>query len=115
MNKQIQGLPTISMEDFQKLDLRVGKVISAEGVTGTSKLLKIEVDFKTEIRTIVAGIKEYYLPEKLIGKNIIVVFNLAPATIRGIQSQGMLLAASDEEQVVLLTTDKEVSPGSKIR
>ena len=114
-NNKKQELPTISIEDFQKLDLRVGKVISAEGVTGTNKLLKIEVDFKSEIRTLIAGIKEFYLPEELIGKNIVVVFNLAPSTIRGIQSQGMLLAASDGEQVVLLTSDKEISPGSKIR
>jgi len=78
-------------------------------------LLKIKVDFKSEIRTIVAGIKEFYLPEKLIGKSIVVVFNLAPATIRGIQSQGMLLAASEGQQVVLLTTDQEIEPGSRIR
>ena len=82
---------------------------------GASKLLKIEVDFKTETRTLVAGIKEFYLPENLPGKNIVVVFNLAPATIRGVQSQGMLLAASHGEQVVLLTTEQEIEPGSKIR
>ena len=108
-------VPTISMEEFQKLDLRVGKIISAEDVPGTSKLLKIEVDFKSETRTLIAGIKGFYLSEELIGKNIVVVFNLEPATIRGIRSQGMLLAASEGEQVVLLTTDKEISPGSKIR
>ena len=93
----------------------VGKIISAEDVPGTSKLLKIEVDFKSETRTLIAGIKGFYLSEELIGKNIVVVFNLEPATIRGIRSQGMLLAASEGEQVVLLTTDKEISPGSKIR
>jgi methionyl-tRNA synthetase len=107
--------PVISLGDFQKIDLRVGKVISAEDIPGTNKLLKIKVDFKSETRILIAGIKEFYLPEALIGKNIVVVFNLAPATIRGIQSQGMLLAASSDEQVVLLTTDKEITPGSKIR
>lgn len=107
-------LATISLTDFQKIDLRVGKIISVEDVPGASKLLKIEVDFKSEIRTLVAGIKEFYLPENLLGKNIVVVFNLAPATIRGIQSQGMLLAASNGEQVVLLTTEQEIEPGSKI-
>ena len=107
--------PVISLGDFQKIDLRVRKVISAEDIPGTNKLLKIKVDFKSETRILIAGIKEFYLPEALIGKNIVVVFNLAPATIRGIQSQGMLLAASSDEQVVLLTTDKEITPGSKIR
>lgn len=105
----------ISLEEFQKIDLRVGKVISAEEVEGTKKLLQIKVDFKNEIRTLVAGIKEFYTPETLIGKNIVVVFNLAPAKIRGIQSQGMLLAASNGQDVVLLTTDRDISPGSKIR
>ncbi len=109
-----QQLPTISLAEFQKIDLRVGKIISVEDVPGASKLLKIKVDFKSEIRTLVAGIKEFYLPEKLLGKNIVVVFNLAPATIRGIQSQGMLLAASEGQQVVLLTTDQEIEPGSRI-
>ena len=115
MEMESQQLPTISLADFQKIDLRVGKIISVEDVPGASKLLKIEVDFKTEIRTLVAGIKEFYLPESLLGKNIVVVFNLAPATIRGVQSQGMLLAASHGEQVVLLTTEQEIEPGSKIR
>lgn len=109
-----QNLPFISLEDFEKLDLRVGKVISAEDVPGADRLVKLEVDFQTETRTLVAGIKKYYSPEDLIGKNIVVVFNLEPANIRGIQSQGMLLAASDGGQVVLLTTDREISPGSKV-
>ncbi len=106
---------TISIADFQKMDLRVGRVISAEEVPGASKLLKICVDFKNEQRTLVAGIKEFYSPENIVGKNIVVVYNLAPARIRGIESQGMLLAASDGEKVVLLTTDQEMPPGSKIR
>lgn len=106
---------TISIADFQKIDLRVGRVISAEEVPGASKLLKICVDFKNEQRTLAAGIKEFYSPENIVGKNIVVVYNLAPARIRGIESQGMLLAASDGEKVVLLTTDQEMPPGSKIR
>ncbi|MBN2395691.1 MAG: methionine--tRNA ligase [Candidatus Atribacteria bacterium] len=108
-------MDTISIEEFKRLDLRVGKVLSAEDIPGTQKLLKLKVDFKTEERTLVAGIKQYYSPESLINKNIVVIFNLEPATIRGIQSQGMLLAASDQDQVVLLTTEKDVDPGSKIR
>ncbi|MFW6135138.1 MAG: methionine--tRNA ligase [Elusimicrobiota bacterium] len=106
---------TISLDEFKKLDLRVGKVISAEDVPGTDKLLKLKVDFKSEVRTLVAGIKKHYLPETIIGKNIVVVFNLAPAKIRGIQSQGMLLAASDGDKTILLTTEKDIKAGSKIR
>ncbi len=107
--------PIISISEFQKIDLRVGRVISAEKVEGASKLLKMCVDFENEQRTLVAGIKEFYNPEEVVGKNIVVVYNLAPAKIRGIESQGMLLAASNEEGVVLLTTDQDISPGSKIR
>lgn len=113
--RENQQSPTITIEEFQKIDLRVGKIISAEDVPSASKLLKLTVDFNSEIRTLVAGIKQFYSPEKLIGKNIVVVFNLVPAIIRGIKSQGMLLAASHEDQVVLLTLDQEISPGSKIR
>lgn len=106
---------TVSIEEFNKLDLRVGKVLSAENIPGTNKLLKLKVDFKTEQRTLVAGIKQHYSPEYLINKNIVVIFNLEPATIRGIQSQGMLLAASDQDKVILLTTEKDIDAGSKIR
>jgi len=106
---------TVSIEEFKKLDLRVGKVLSAEDVPGADKLLKITVDFNSEKRTLVAGIKQHYTPEELINKNIVVVFNLQPATIRGIQSQGMLLAASDGKKTVLLNTDKDIKAGSKIR
>ena len=105
----------ISIEQFKAIDLRVGRILTAEDIPGTDKLLKIKVDFKNEVRTLVAGIKEQYSPEALIDKNIVVVYNLEPAKIRGIQSQGMLLAASDKEKVVLLTTDKDVNAGSKIR
>jgi len=105
----------ISIEEFKKIDLRVGKVLAAEDVPGTDKLLKITVDFNSETRTLVAGIKKHYSPEELIGKNIVVVFNLEPAKIRGIKSQGMLLAASDNEKVVLLTTDRKIDAGSRIR
>jgi len=110
-----QDIQTISIDEFKKIDLRVGKVISAESVPDTDKLLKLKVDFKSETRTLVAGIKKHYTPESLINKNIIVVFNLVPAKIRGIHSQGMLLAASDGEKSILLTTDDDIEPGSKIR
>ncbi len=113
--QKMENTENITINDFKKIDLRVGKVLSAEEIPGADKLLKIRVNFNSEERTLVAGIKEHYSPDDLIGKNIVVVFNLEPAKIRGIQSQGMLLAASDNNKVVLLTTEKEINPGSKIK
>ncbi len=104
----------IKIGDFEKLDLRTGKVISAERVEGTRKLVKLEVDIGDEKRQLVAGIAEFYKTEELIGKTIIVLANLEPKVIRGLVSQGMLLAAIVDNEPVLLTTDKPVPPGSKI-
>ncbi|MEA2021908.1 MAG: methionine--tRNA ligase subunit beta, partial [Candidatus Caldatribacteriota bacterium] len=106
---------TVSYEDFQKLDLRIAKVISAEEVKGTDRLLKLNIKIGEEKRTIVAGIKEHYSAEEIIGKKIVVVYNLQPVKLRGIESNGMLLAAADNEGVVLLTIDKDISEGSIIR
>jgi len=105
----------INFEEFQKVDLRVGKIIEAEEVKGTEKLLKLKVDLGVEKRQLVAGIKQFYQPEDLIGREIAVVVNLEPKTIFGLQGQGMLLAADDEGKPVLLKPDKEVPPGTKIR
>jgi len=104
----------ISIEDFSKLDLRVAKVLDAEKVEGAKKILKLKVELGEEKREIVAGIAEYYKPEELIGKKIILLANLKPARIRGIESKGMLLAAQDGENLVLLTTDRKIKPGAKI-
>ena len=104
----------ISIEEFAKLDLRVAKVLEAERVEGAKKLLKLKVDFGEEKREIVAGIAEHYKPEELAGKTIILLTNLKPARIRGIESNGMLLAASEGGNLVILTTDKEIKPGAKI-
>jgi methionyl-tRNA synthetase len=95
--------------------LRVGKVISAEEVSGTDKLLKLEVTLGEEKRTIVAGVKKYYSAEEILGKKIIIVTNLQPVKVRGIESQGMLLAAVNKDSVVLLTIDKYITEGSKIQ
>lgn len=103
----------INFEDFKKVDLRVAKVLKAERVEGADKLLKLEVDAGEEKRQIVSGIAESYLPENLRGKNIIIVYNLEPRKIFGLQSQGMLLAA-DEEVLSLLIPDKDIAPGTKI-
>jgi len=104
----------ISIEEFAKLDFRVAKVLEAERVEGAKKLLKLKVEFGEEKREIVAGIAEHYKPEDLSGKTIILLTNLKPARIRGIESNGMLLAASEGGNLVLLTTDKEINPGAKI-
>lgn len=106
---------TISFEDFKKLDLRVGKVVEASRVEGSDKLLKLKVDLDDEERQIVAGVGGNYAPEDMANRSIIVVRNLEPKTIMGLESQGMLLAAEGETGPVLLMPDHEVHPGSKIR
>ncbi len=107
-------MENINFEEFQKIDLRVGKIIEAERIEGTDKLLKLKVDLGEEKRQLVAGIAKFYQPEDLIGKEIVVVVNLEPKTFRGIESQGMLLAADVEGKPVILKPDKEVPPGTKI-
>jgi methionyl-tRNA synthetase len=104
----------ISFEEFQKIDLRVATIKEAEKVKKTDKLLKLKIEVGDITKTIVAGIAEHYEPENLIGKQIVVVNNLQPATIRGIESQGMLLAARENNQLTLLTTDININNGSKI-
>ena len=107
--------PKITIDEFKKIDLRIARVISARKVENSDKLLLLEIDLGEEKRQIVAGIAEYYKPEELIGKEIVVVYNLQPAKIRGYESQGMLLAAKDNKgRLAILTPEKEVDPGSKV-
>ncbi len=108
-------MENINFEEFQKIDLRIGKVIEAEKIEGTDKLLKLKVDLGEEKRQLVAGIAKFYQPEDLIGKEIVVVANLEPKIFRGIESQGMLLAADVEGKPVFLKPDEEVPPGTKVR
>ena len=108
-------MENVSFEDFQKLELKVARVEAAEPVLGSDKLLKLTVDAGTEKRTLVAGIAEFYESEELIGKNIIILANLEPKTIRGVDSQGMLLAADEAGKVSLLTVDGGASPGTRVR
>jgi len=106
---------TISLDDFKKLDLRIAKIIKAEKVEGSDKLLKLEIDLGYEQRQILAGIAQFYEPQKLIGQEIIVLANLQPRVIRGLESRGMLLAAIDTDATIaILKPDKELTPGSKI-
>jgi methionyl-tRNA synthetase len=104
----------ISFEEFSKMDLRVARVLEAAAVEGATKLIRLVIDLGPEQRQIVAGIAQHYAPEQLVGKTIIVVANLAPRKLRGIESKGMLLAAHDGEALRLLTTDVPAAPGSKV-
>jgi methionine--tRNA ligase beta chain len=104
----------VEFPDFAKIVFKTGKVLSAEKVAGSEKLLRLEVDIGEERRQLVAGIAKDYPPEKLVGKTIIVVANLRPKKVFGIESQGMLLAVEDERGVCLLTTDRDVKPGLRV-
>ncbi len=112
-NKKREKTPMVTFEEFQKLDIRTGNVLSAEPVPKSNKLLKLQVDIGGETRQIVAGMQQFYTPEELVGRNVVVVTNLAPAKIFGVESNGMILAAGDSAS--LLTPLKPVEPGSKIR
>ncbi len=108
----------ISLSDFQKLDLRVGKITKVENHPNADNLLVLTVDLnEKQQRTIVAGLKNHYKPEELKGKKAIFVANLAPAKLRGIESNGMILAAvsEDESEIIYLTPEKDIKEGTKVR
>ena len=111
--KEVKKVELLSIDEFKKLDLRIGKIISAEKISGADKLLKLEV-LCPEKRQIVAGIAEYYKPEEIIGKEILLIVNLKPAKIRGVLSEGMLLAAKDKNGLCLIVPEKETEPGAKV-
>ena len=104
----------VSFADFQKLDLRVARILAAEPIEGADRLLKLQVDIGTEKRQLVAGIAEHYTPDALVGRQVIIVANLEPATIRNVESQGMVLAGSGDA-VVLATLEKEMPLGTQVR
>jgi len=109
---------TVSFEEFQRIDLRVGEVIEAERIEGSDKLLKLKVDVGNEVRTIVSGIYPTYTPNEIKGRKVIILANIEPRKIFGVESQGMLLAVGDEGEPVILTVDeskREVKPGEKVR
>ncbi|OGW09877.1 MAG: methionine--tRNA ligase [Nitrospinae bacterium RIFCSPLOWO2_12_39_16] len=105
----------IGIDEFAKVDLRVGEIKQAELVEKSKKLLKLKVDIGTEERQVVAGIAEHYKPEELIGKKILLVANLKPAKLMGIESQGMVLAAGGDGRLVLIGFDGEVKSGTKVK
>lgn len=106
----------ITFEDFKRVELKTGKVLSAERVDGSEKLLKLMVDIGEEVpRQILAGIGTVYSPDDLVGKNLCIVVNLAPRMMMGLESQGMIMAADGENGPVFLTPEKDVPAGSEIR
>lgn len=118
--QNVADINEITIDDFAKIALRVGKIESAEKVEKADKLLKFSVRIGNETRTIVSGIAKFYTPEEMIGKNVVVVYNLKPAKLRGIESQGMLLCACEkdengEERVVLVSPEKPVNSGTTVR
>ncbi len=112
--KKVEEPTEVDIEDFKKMNIRVGKVLEASQVKGSKKLIQLIVDIGEEKRQIVAGIAEHYKAEELVGKEIIVLINLKAAKLMGIESNGMLLAASDNGNLSLLSVDREINPGSKI-
>jgi methionine--tRNA ligase beta chain len=105
----------ITFSDFEKLDLRIGKVIEVSPVPESKKLIKIQVDFGTEQRQCIAGLQKYYKPEDLVGKKFLFLLNLQRRLIAGLESQAMILAAEDAAGVVsVLQPEKDVAEGSKI-
>ena len=105
----------ISIDDFAKVELKTAKVLEVEKVEGADKLLRLQIKVGEENRQIVAGIAEHYSPEELVGKKIVVVANLKPAVIRGVESNGMLLAVSTKDSVILVTPeDTDVPSGLRI-
>jgi methionyl-tRNA synthetase len=106
----------ISIEDFAKVELRVGQVKVAEKVKGADKLLRLEVDLGTEVRQVVAGIAEAYAPETLVGRKVVIVVNLAPRKLRGLESNGMIVAASPEGgKPVLAAFLEDVPVGTRLK
>jgi methionyl-tRNA synthetase len=109
------GPEPIGIEDFAKVELRIGTIVAAERVARSEKLVKLKVDIGTEVRQVVAGIGKQYGPEQLVEKRVVIVANLKPAKLMGIESQGMLLAASSGDVLSVVTPDREINPGAKVK
>ena len=109
-------MENISFPEFQKLDIRVGEIKTAEEIEGADKLYKVTVNLGGEERTLVAGIKQFYSLEDLPGKKVLVLVNLEPKVIRGVESHGMVLCAhtEDRSELTCTTTEKDIAPGSKV-
>jgi methionine--tRNA ligase beta chain len=108
-------MATISYDDFMKLELRIALVESAEAHPGADRLVVLKIKVGEERKQIVAGIRAFYRPEDLVGRKIVVVNNLAPAVLRGVESQGMLLATQDGTKLALLVPDGDIADGSAVK
>ena len=106
----------VSFDEWEKLDIRVGKILKVEDIEGADKLYKFTVDIGKEKRTLVAGLKNHYKAEELLGKQVVVLANLEKKKLKGIESQGMILAAGSKEDdiCILISPEKQVSPGTRI-
>jgi methionyl-tRNA synthetase len=104
----------ISIDEFRKVELKIATIKSAEPHPNADRLMVLQVDLGSEQRQICAGIRNHYTPEQLVGKQVVIVANLETAKLRGLESQGMLLAASDNERVIVLTPEKSVQAGAKV-
>ncbi len=107
-------METVSFNEFKRLDLRAARIVSAERIKRSNKLILLEIDLGSEKRQLVAGLYPHYKPEDLVGREIVVVTNLEPKVFMGYKSQGMLLAAVVDGKPVLLQPEKEVPPGTPI-
>ncbi len=107
----------ITIDDFKKVEARIGKILAADAVEGSEKLIKLSLDFGEETpRQILSGIRQWYTPESLIGKQMLFVTNLAPRTMMGLESQGMLMAVDGPDGApIFLVPEKEITPGAKVR
>lgn len=109
-------MPTLTIEEFRNVELRVATILAAEPHPNADRLMVLRIDLGSEQRQLVAGIRGHYEPEALVGRQIVVVANLQPAKLRGVESQGMLLAASDAEgALVLLAPEKPIAAGSPVK
>jgi len=109
-----KGTQMITIDEFRRLELKIGTIKKAEPHPNADRLIVLQVDLGSEQRQIIAGIRGHYTPEELLEKQIVVVANLETAKLRGLESQGMVLAASDNDRIVILTPEKGVAPGAKV-
>ena len=108
--------PTISLEEFQKADLRIGTIVSADDLEESNKLIKLQVDIGTERRQVIAGIKKKYKIEDLVGKQVLIIANLEPKNLAGYESHGMLLCATNEESLpIFLAPESSVADGAGVK
>ncbi len=106
----------VSIDDFHKLELKVGTVLSAEEIEGSEKLIKLQIDLGEENpRQVLTGMKKWYTPEEFVGKQLVIIANLEPRTMMGFESQGMVLAAEGEDKPILLQPSQQAEPGSNIK